>query len=59
MSQKLQVYPRAICLGPFSRRGPQSLGCHPQAVLGALGSSQNEKEEIPVGIKVQNQENAR
>lgn len=49
----------SICLGPFSRKGPPSLGCQPQAILGALSSSQNEKEEIPVGIKVQNQENAR
>lgn len=34
------------------------MGWHPQAVLGARGSSRNEKE-LPVGIKVQYQENAK
>lgn len=35
------------------------MGWHPQAVLEARGSSPNEKKELPVGIKVQSQENAK
>lgn len=46
---KASGLPNSICLGPFSRMEPQSLGCHPQAVLEALGNSQNEKQEIQLG----------